>query len=45
LRKHIGFFGHGDPDLISANVDGFAHCFRERNARLDPLQTQFTCQA
>jgi hypothetical protein len=39
------FHGHGDPDLISASVDGFALYFPGRNARRDPLQTQFTCQA
>jgi hypothetical protein len=39
------FHGHGDPGLISANVDGFTPYFRGRNPRPDPLQKQFTCQA
>jgi hypothetical protein len=39
------FFGHGDPGLMSANVDGLAFYFRGRNARLDPLKAQFPYQA
>jgi hypothetical protein len=39
------FHGHGDPGLISANIDGFTPYFRGRNPRPGPLQTQFTCQA
>jgi hypothetical protein len=39
------FHGHGDPGLISANIDGFTPYFRGRNPRPGRLQTQFTCQA
>ncbi|MCA3288743.1 MAG: hypothetical protein ING09_19620 [Roseomonas sp.] len=39
------FHGHGDPGLISANVDGFTRYFWGRNPRRGRLQTQFTCQA
>jgi hypothetical protein len=39
------FHGHGDPDLMSANVDGFTPYLWGRNPRLVRLQAQFTCQA
>jgi hypothetical protein len=39
------FHGHGDPGLISANVDGFTPYLWGRNPRAGRLQTQFTCQA
>jgi hypothetical protein len=39
------FHGHGDPGLISANIDGFTPYFRGRNPRPGRLQTHFTCQA